>query len=163
VAEAALLMEHPGDYYRVLGVTRDASTHEIRRAYRRLARQHHPDRNPQPDGPERFRALVDAYAVLNDPSRRARYDHILQPPARRDIPRATRALFTRCGVLELSPREARLAATTSLTFTTAGGLALVLPAGVAEGDQVTIGIGDVRAALTIRVNSARRGYRPNPG
>jgi molecular chaperone DnaJ len=46
-------MAHTDDYYRVLGVTRDASTHEIRRAYRRLARQHHPDRNPEPDSPQR--------------------------------------------------------------------------------------------------------------
>jgi curved DNA-binding protein CbpA len=149
-------MGHTGDYYRLLGVTQDASTHEIRRAYRRLARQHHPDRNPQPDSPERFRALADAYAVLNDPSRRARYDHILQPPARRDLPRAGGAVITRRGVLELSPREARLAATTSLTLTTAGGIALVLPAGVAEGDRVTIGIGDVRVTLTVRVNFARK-------
>jgi curved DNA-binding protein CbpA len=149
-------MGDTGDYYRILGVTRDASTHEIRRAYRRLARQHHPDRNPQPDSPERFRALADAYAVLNDPSRRARYDHILQPPARRDTPRATRDVLTRRGVLELSPREARLTAATSLTLTTADGIAIVLPAGVAEGDQVTFGIGDVRAVLTVRVNSARK-------
>jgi curved DNA-binding protein CbpA len=149
-------MGQTGDYYRVLGVTRDASTHEIRRAYRRLARQHHPDRNPQPDSPERFRALADAYAVLNDPSRRARYDHILQLPARRDSSRATRAVLARRGVLELSPREARLAATTSLTLITADGIAIVLPAGVVEGDQVTVGIGDVQAALTVRINSARK-------
>jgi DnaJ-class molecular chaperone len=59
-------------YYRVLGVSRDASTLEIRRAYRRLARQHHPDRDSEPDGSERFRRLAEAYAVLNDPARGGR-------------------------------------------------------------------------------------------
>ena len=61
-------MAHTEDYYQVLGISRNASTPELRRAYRRLARQHHPDRNPEPDGPERFRALAEAYAVLNDPA-----------------------------------------------------------------------------------------------
>ena len=42
------------EYHRLLGVPRNASTPEIRRAYRRLARQHHPDRNPHPDSPARF-------------------------------------------------------------------------------------------------------------
>src|SRR2546421_5697842 len=103
-------MARKDDYYRVLGVSQDANTPEIRRAYRRLARQHHPDRNPQPDGPERFRTLAEAYAILNDPARRARYDHTIQPPARPRVPRAESRLLARRGVLELSPREARLAA-----------------------------------------------------
>lgn len=146
-------MAHTDDYYRVLGVARDAGTREIRRAYRRLARQHHPDRNPQPDGPERFRTLAEAYAVLGDPARRARYDHTIGAPARQVTPRRAPALRTRRGVLELSPREARLAAVTPLTLTT-NGIAIVLPAGVADGDQVTIAIGDVRAVLTVSVNLA---------
>jgi curved DNA-binding protein CbpA len=147
-------VSHTDDYYRVLGVARDASTPEIRRAYRRLARQHHPDRNPASDGPERFRTLAEAYAVLNDPGRRARYDHIIQPSARRVIPRTTQAALTRRGVLELSLREARIAATRSLTLTTVDGIAVVLPAGVVDGDHVTIAVGGVRAVLTIRVNLA---------
>jgi curved DNA-binding protein CbpA len=144
------------DFYEVLGVARDASAPEIRRAYRRLARQHHPDRNPKPDGPERFRTLAEAYAVLNDPARRARYDHTIRPSARRDVPRAKTALLTRRGVLELSLREARIAAITTLTLTTADGIAIVLPAGLADGDHVTFALGDVRAVLTIRVNFARK-------
>src|SRR5437763_2066431 len=104
-------MAPKNDYYRVLGVSHDASVPEIRRAYRRLARQHHPDRNPEPESPERFRTVAEAYAVLGDPARRARYDHTIQPAARRDpqAPRATPALHTRHGVLELSAREAALA------------------------------------------------------
>ena len=149
-------MSHTDDYYQVLGVSPDASTPEIRRAYRRLARQHHPDRSPEPDGPQRFRTLADAYAVLNNPARRARYDHTIHPPARQDAPRASPGLRTHRGVLELSPREARLAATTQLTLTTIDGIAIVLPAGLADGDQLTIAAGDVRAVLTVRVNFAER-------
>jgi len=150
------LIAHTDDYYRVLGVSQDASMPEIRRAYRRLARQHHPDRNPKPDGPKRFRTLADAYAVLHDPARRARYDHTVQLPARPEAPapRATPALRTRRGVLELSAREARLAATTSLTLTTTNGMTIVLPAGVADGDEILVTLPEGRAVLTVRVNFA---------
>jgi curved DNA-binding protein CbpA len=145
-------MAQHDDYYGVLGVARDASMPEIRRAYRRLARQHHPDRNAAPDGAQRFRRLVEAYAVLRDPACRARYDHTLRPAGRRPPPRATPAVPGRRGVLELSACEARLAATTPLTLTTDNGLAIVLPAGLADGDQVTLTAGDVQIILTVRVN-----------
>jgi curved DNA-binding protein CbpA len=143
------------DYYRVLGVSRDASTPEIRRAYRRLARQHHPDRNPEPESSERFRTFAEAYAVLGDPGRRARYDHTIKTRVRRDVTRAGSGLLARRGVLELSPREARLAATTPPTLTT-NGIAIVLPAGLADGDQITITVPAGRAVLTVRVNFAER-------
>jgi curved DNA-binding protein CbpA len=149
-------MTHADDYYRVLGVARDASTPEIRRAYRRLARQHHPDRNPAPDGPEQFRTVADAYAVLNDPARRARYDHTIQPPARRDPLRQTPTVLTRRGVLELSAREARVAATMPLALTTTDGMTIVLPAGLAAGDEITIAVPEGRAVLTVRVKAARK-------
>jgi curved DNA-binding protein CbpA len=144
-------MAQADDLYEVFGVARNASAPEIRRAYRRLARQHHPDRNPQPDGPERFRTLAEAYAVLNDPACRARYDNTLPPPARRGVKRAE-TLRTRRGVLELSPREARLAAATSLTLATADGSAIVLPAALADGDQISVPVADGLAVLTVRVN-----------
>jgi len=144
------------DYYGTLGVARDAGAPEIRRAYRRLARQHHPDRNPEPDGPERFRTLAEAYAVLNDPTRRARYDHTIQPPARRDPRRVTQAVLARRGVLELSAREARGAVTVPLTLTATNGMTIVLPAGVADGDQITVAVPEGWAVLTVRVSVARK-------
>ncbi len=63
------------DYYEVLGVDRSASPEEIKRAYRRLAMQYHPDRNPDdPQALEQFREATRAYEVLHDASMRARYD-----------------------------------------------------------------------------------------
>lgn len=65
----------PRDYYETLGVARDAGTEEIKKAFRRIARETHPDANPgDPEAEERFRAAAEAYEVLSDPSRRARYD-----------------------------------------------------------------------------------------
>src|SRR6266508_406483 len=63
------------DYYEILGVSRDAENGELKSAYRRLALQHHPDRNPgNPEAAERFKEASEAYAVLSDPEKRARYD-----------------------------------------------------------------------------------------
>src|SRR5438552_2976744 len=62
------------DYYDVLGVPRDASAEDIRRAYRKLARQHHPDVNKDPGAEDRFKEVAEAYEVLRDPEKRERYD-----------------------------------------------------------------------------------------
>src|SRR6266568_8357246 len=62
------------DYYGVLGVTREASEDEIRSAYRKLARQYHPDVNQADEASARFREVTEAYEVLADPQRRQRYD-----------------------------------------------------------------------------------------
>jgi len=64
----------PSDYYEVLGVARGASPEEVKRAYRKLAREHHPDVNDDPASDERFKELGEAYAVLSDPQRRQHYD-----------------------------------------------------------------------------------------
>ncbi|MFB7842659.1 molecular chaperone DnaJ [Microbacterium sp. NPDC056052] len=62
------------DHYEVLGVSRDASEDEIKKAYRRLARQLHPDVNPSEDAAERFKLVTHAYDVLSDADSRRRYD-----------------------------------------------------------------------------------------
>src|SRR5687768_5196987 len=62
------------DYYEVLEVNRSARPDDIRRAYRRLARQYHPDLNPSAEAEERFKEINEAYEVLSDDTRRASYD-----------------------------------------------------------------------------------------
>ncbi|MGB3376393.1 MAG: DnaJ domain-containing protein, partial [Microbacterium sp.] len=62
------------DHYEVLGVSRDASQDEIKKAYRKLARQLHPDVNPGEDASERFKLVTHAYDVLGDEDSRRRYD-----------------------------------------------------------------------------------------
>ena len=64
------------DYYDVLGVPRDASPEDIRRAYRKLARQYHPDVNKDPEAEDRFKEISEAYEVLRDPEKRERYDRL---------------------------------------------------------------------------------------
>src|SRR6476661_9094613 len=63
------------DYYELLGVSRTATAEEIKKAYRRLAREHHPDVNPDDAESEaKFKEIAKAYEVLSDPDLRARYD-----------------------------------------------------------------------------------------
>jgi molecular chaperone DnaJ len=62
------------DHYEVLGVAREASADEIKKAYRRLARELHPDVNPSSEASERFKAVTHAYDVLSDPQQRQQYD-----------------------------------------------------------------------------------------
>src|SRR4030042_2657535 len=67
------------DYYWVLGVARNASQDEIRKAFRGLAMQHHPDRNPdnQKEAEQRFKEVNEAYEVLGDEVKRQRYEYLV--------------------------------------------------------------------------------------
>ena len=142
------------DLYQVLGVAQDANTREIRRAYRRLARQHHPDHNPTSHGSEPFIALARAYEILNDPVQRAHYDEIRRSsPARRPSaphPRDDQPTV-RHGLLELSPGEARRLAHHPLILTDTQGRTILLPAGAGHGDAITLVYDTERVILTIKV------------
>jgi len=70
-AEAALKRSKTKDYYKILGVARDCSEPDIKKAYRRESLKHHPDKGGDE---EKFKLVVEANAVLSDPDRRARYD-----------------------------------------------------------------------------------------
>ena len=68
-------MSDKRDYYEVLGVPKDSSESDLKKAYRKLAMKYHPDRNPDnPEAEDKFKEASEAYSVLSDPEKRARYD-----------------------------------------------------------------------------------------
>jgi curved DNA-binding protein CbpA len=147
------------DLYALLEVCPWAGAPEIRRAYRRLARQHHPDHNEAPGSAARFRALSDAYATLSDPVRRARYDRANSVASRESV--ATRESarasepppVAQRGTLELSAHEAQLAAARPLRLVFRNALAITLPAGTRDGDQVLVNTAGRTIVLTVCVRS----------
>ena len=62
------------DYYEVLGISKGASDDEIKKAYRQMAKKYHPDVNKEPGAEEKFKEINEAYEVLSDPNKKARYD-----------------------------------------------------------------------------------------
>jgi curved DNA-binding protein len=69
------------DYYAALGVPRDADAEQIKKAYRKLARQHHPDVSKAPQAEAKFKEVAEAYQTLKDPEKRAAYDELGRRPA----------------------------------------------------------------------------------
>ena len=74
------------DYYEILGLERDASPAEIKRAYRKLVKQTHPDVCDAPDSAKRFNEIDEAHDVLNDPEARRQYDHLTAPAGKSKSP-----------------------------------------------------------------------------
>src|SRR5258705_12237552 len=64
------------DYYAILGVDRNASAEDIKKAYRKLARKYHPDVSKEKDAEEKFKEMAEAYETLKDPEKRAAYDQL---------------------------------------------------------------------------------------
>ena len=62
------------DFYQLLTVSRGASAEDVKKAYRRLAMEYHPDRNSAPEAESKFKAITEAYEVLRDPEQRSLYD-----------------------------------------------------------------------------------------
>jgi curved DNA-binding protein len=69
------------DYYKALGLERTASTEDVKKAYRKLAHQYHPDVSKDPQGEEKFKEIAEAYATLKNPEKREEYDNLGKHPA----------------------------------------------------------------------------------
>lgn len=131
------------DLYAVLGVTPDASVEQIRRTYRRLALQLHPDHNPgDASAAERFKELSAAAAVLTDPARRAAYDRRLLSARAVGMGTWAEHGYDVCYTLHISAGEARAGCTRSLHFHGPDGgsyeIPVVVPPGARSGERVYV-------------------------
>lgn len=140
------------DPYAELGVSRDASSEEIRRAYRQVARRHHPDVNRDPGGPARFAAAARAYEILSDPAARARYDNRFPGPIPVRRSPGPQPAAGRRAVLELTDREAAHLARFPLILTDAHGGRILVPAGTAHGDHLVLHDRGELIVLHVRVH-----------
>uniref|UniRef100_A0A8C1JSW7 DnaJ homolog subfamily B member 9 n=1 Tax=Cyprinus carpio TaxID=7962 RepID=A0A8C1JSW7_CYPCA len=75
------------DYYEILGVPKDASDRQIKKAFHKLAMRYHPDKNKSPDAEAQFREIAEAYETLSDDNRRKEYDQMGSSPFSRESPR----------------------------------------------------------------------------
>jgi curved DNA-binding protein len=140
------------DYYHILGVARDASQQDIQRAYRKLARQWHPDVNSDPEAEETFKRVNEAYETLSNPRKRAEYD---EPPAAPGIRLEdlfgnffggwASAVADIQVELALSVEESYAGGPRHFTLRTLTGdreIDVELPPGIADGDMVRVPAGE---------------------
>jgi Ca-activated chloride channel homolog len=95
-------MNIPQDFYAILGLTRNATAEEIRRAYFEASRRLHPDKNTAPGDTEFFLDVQEAYEVLSNPKKRSKYNLTLPPEKPADCPLEHRALFSRHSLVRLA-------------------------------------------------------------
>lgn len=94
------------DYYEILNVSKSATEIEIKKQYRKLALQFHPDKNKSPGAAEAFKAIGNAFAVLSDPEKRRKYDHMGHPDNYEGIRRRQNGYdYTRGYEEEINPEE----------------------------------------------------------
>lgn len=91
----------PRDYYAILGVMRDASQEEIKRAYFEAAQRLHPDKNTAAGETELFLGIQQAYETLSNPKRRAKYDATLPPETKQELPYSHQIIFSRSSLVHL--------------------------------------------------------------
>lgn len=154
------------DYYRTLGVERNASDDDIKKAYRRLARKYHPDVSTEKDAEDRFKEVAAAYETLSNPDKRRAYDHLghhrsgqeFRPPP--DWEKQFGGMFGGPGGIDLEGlfggltgrRGARPAPRRGRDVEAAVDLPIE---DAARGTEVQIGIGDGAAARTVTVRIPR--------
>src|SRR5256885_6584151 len=103
------------DYYQILGVSETATTDEIKKAFRRLAKQYHPDRNPNnPQAADRFKEINEAHDVLSDAEKRKKYDQLRRYGARSE--EHTSELQSPCNLVCRLLLEKKKKKNTSTTF-----------------------------------------------
>ncbi len=114
-------METHRNYYQILAVSRNASAEEIKRAFRKLAKQYHPDKNPgNKYAEEKFKQIASAYEVLSDPNKKAHYDFILyhqeQPHVQRNYQERTYNTSQQQKATQNKRSESEISSRTALYF-----------------------------------------------
>ena len=109
------------DYYAILGVDKDATTDDIRRAFQKKARKLHPDVNKDPGAEERFKEVSEAYAVLSDDAKRRRYDALRSGSPFAMLPRLALRAAAMAAMAARRLETSPLAGASPLVAATAGG------------------------------------------